>query len=307
MTELGLWILFGVIVSVALAVDLGLKSHRHRTQPISLREAALWTSLWVSLAMLFAGTIAWTLGRQRALEYLTGYLLEESLSVDNMFVFVLIFEFFRVPAAHQPRVLKYGILGAVVMRFVIIFTGVALVQRYQWIFYGFGILLIVTAIQLMLEGEKEVRPDENWMLRLFKRFVPVSAEFHEDHFFVRRDAGTLATPLFAALVVVEASDLVFAMDSIPAVLAVSNHPLIVFTSNIFAILGLRALYFLVSGFVGLFRFLRYGLGLVLVFIGVKMLITSWVHIRIAFSLGVVAVVLALSVFCSVLFKEKSHA
>ena len=303
-TGIELWILFIVMVVAALAIDLGLKSHRHRESGITLGEAARWTALWVGLALVFAGIVYAIKGPQRGLEFLTGYLVEESLSVDNMFVFVLIFQFFKIAAAHQPRVLKWGIVGAVVMRFILIFAGVSLLARFHWIMYIFGGLLVITAIKLLISEESEMDPGQNKVLKLFERFVPVTAEQHGQNFFIRAAERWQATPLFATLLVVEASDLVFAMDSIPAVLAISNDPFIVFSSNIFAILGLRALFFLVSGFLGLFRFLRYGLAVVLIFIGTKMLLSDVFPVPILVSLAVVGGVLLLSVAASLLWKEK---
>lgn len=299
----GLWVLFGIFVSIALVVDLGLKSHRHRIVPMSFREAAIWSVVWVVLSLLFCLVIWQAMGAQRAMEFLTAYLIEKSLSVDNLFVFMLIFQFFAIPTHHQPVVLKWGILGAVGMRFVLIFTGVALMQRFHWILYVFGGILIITAIKMIWSDDKEMHPEDNVILKLMKRVLPFTTERHEDAFFVRQGTGWAATPLFATLVVVEASDLVFAIDSIPAVLAVSNDPMIVFTSNVFAILGLRALYFLVSGIMGLFRYLRYGLAVVLVFIGAKMLVIDVFKIPVVVSLGVVAFVLSISMLLSVVIKE----
>ena len=295
---MGLWILFVAMVSVALAIDLGLKSHRHRSQAISMGEAARWTVLWVALTLIFAGAVYAVKGHQRALEFLTAYLIEESLSVDNMFVFALIFQFFRISAAHQPRVLKWGILGAVVMRLVLIFTGVSLLAHSHWVMYLFGGLLIITAVKMVTDDEKSIQPNENALLKIFQRFIPITTEQQGENFLTDKRGRYVGTPLLAALLVVEASDLVFALDSIPAVLAVSSDPFIVFTSNIFAILGLRALYFLISGFLGLFRYLKYGLGVVLAFIGMKMLLIDVVPIKTGVSLLVVLACLGVSIVCS---------
>jgi tellurite resistance protein TerC len=302
-----LWIIFGVVVGVALAVDLGMKSHRHRVAAVTLKEAARWTCLWVSLAFAFCGVVYYFLGPQRAMEFLTAYLVEESLSVDNMFVFVLIFKFFSIPPVHQPRILKWGILGAVIMRFILIFAGVALLQRFHWILYVFGAILIITAIKMLFQSEENVHPDQNWVLRMTKRFIPVTNSLHGEHFFVQENGKKVATPLFTTLLVIEASDLMFAMDSIPAVLAISSHPFIVFSSNVFAILGLRALFFLVSGIMDMFRFLRYGLSIILVFIGSKMLLSDFFHVPVGYSLGVVALCLIISIVASVTIKPKEHA
>ena len=299
-----LWVLFGAIVITAMAVDLGMKSHRHPTKPMSLKEAALWSALWISLALGFGVAVYVVMGPQRAMEYLTADLLEESLSVDNMFVFVLIFQSFAIPPAYQHRVLKYGILGAIIMRFILIFTGVALVQKFHWVLYVFGAILVFTAFKMLKETPEHIRLEENKILKFFKRFMPVSHKMEGDHFFSHQSGRWHATPLFAALIIVEASDLIFAIDSIPAVLVISSDPFIVFTSNVFAIMGLRALYFLISGVVTLFRFLRYGLAIVLSFIGVKMLISGVVHIPIGISLSVVGSVIAISILLSWLIKEK---
>lgn len=299
-----LWYIFIAIVVAAMAVDLGLSSHRHRDGAVSLGEAARWSAIWVGLALAFAWVVYHFEGRQMALEFVTGYLVEESLSVDNMFVFILIFSFFAIPAKAQPRVLKWGILGAIVMRFGIILAGVHLLERFEWLLYVFGALLIYTAIKITFERDSDLRPDKNPLLRLFNRFMPMTKELHGESFFVRVNDRWTATPLFAALLVVEASDLMFATDSIPAVLAISRHPFIVFSSNIFAIMGLRALYFLVSGVMEMFRFLRYGLAFILVFIGLKMLLKSLITVPIGISLGVVGLSLVASIIISLIWKEK---
>jgi len=302
--HLYLWIAFGVIVMTAMAVDLGLKSHRHRTTGMPLKEASLWCALWISLALGFGIAVYFLMGPQRAMEYFTAYLLEESLSVDNMFVFVLIFKSFGIPAAYQHRVLKYGILGAIVMRFILIFTGVALVQKFHWMLYVFGAILVLTAFRMLKEDEEEIKHEENIVLNFFKKFIPVKSQLDGDRFFSHENGRWHMTPLFAALLVVEVSDLIFAVDSIPAVLVISSDPFIIFTSNVFAIMGLRALYFVISGVIGMFRFLRFGLAFVLAFIGVKMLISHFIKIPIGVSLSVVGSVIAISILLSVLIKEK---
>lgn len=301
-----LWIIFMVVVLTALTVDLGLKSHRERSGGVSLKEATHWTILWILLALAFGGVVYYMQGKTAALEYLTAYIVEKSLSVDNMFVFIMIFSFFGVSETDQPRVLKWGILGALVMRFIIIFTGVALLNRLEWLLYVFGALLIYTAVKMFFHNESDVDPGKNPVLKFFRRFIPFTERNEKGKFFIKEKARWVATPLFATLIVVEASDLMFAMDSIPAVLAISQHPFIVFTSNVFAILGLRALYFLVSGVMQLFRFLRYGLAFILVFIGMKMLIREWYHIPVSVSLLIIAACLALSVVASVAIKEKKE-
>jgi tellurite resistance protein TerC len=294
-----MWLLFLVIVLVSLAIDLGLPSHRHRTHDVSIQEAMLWTCIWIGLSLLFNVVVYVTMGAQRGTEFLTAYLVEKSLSVDNMFVFMLIFDYFKIPGVHQPKVLKYGILGAVLMRFVLIFTGVKLLERFHALLYVFGAILIITAIQMIRDEGKDLKPEANWALRFFQRFLPFGHELHEGEFLIQDGARWVATPLLATLLVIEASDLLFAVDSIPAVLAISRDPFIVFSSNVFAILGLRSLYFVLHGVMGLFHYLKYGLGVVLIFIGIKMLLTDVFPIHTAISLGVVALCLAVSIACSV--------
>lgn len=293
-----LWGLFAAIVLASLAVDLGLPSHRHRTQPVSFKEALHWSFFWIALSLAFSMVVYRTLGPARATEFLTAYLIEKSLSVDNMFVFILIFDYFKIPGLYQPKVLKYGILGAIAMRLVLILAGVALLARFHWLLYVFGVILIVTAIQLIRDEGKDMQPEANWVLRLGKRFFPFVHELHDGQFFVREAARWVATPLLATLLVIEASDLVFAVDSIPAVLAISRDPFIVFSSNVFAILGLRSLYFVLHGAMGTFRYLKYGLGVILILIGVKMLLTDIYPVSTLASLGVVALCLAVAILCS---------
>ncbi len=301
--HIGLWIIFGVTVLSALAVDMCLKSHRG-AHVVSFKEASLWTALWVILAIAFAGVIDAAMGHERAFEYLTAYLIEESLSVDNMFVFIMIFKYFSVPAAYQHRVLKWGIFGAIAMRFVIIFAGVTLLQYFHWMLYIFGGLLIITALKMFRDNPEDIHPENNHVLKFIKRFMPMTSKFNEHHFITVIDGVKHGTPLLAALLVVEASDLVFAIDSIPAVLAVSRDPFIIFTSNIFAIMGLRSLYFLIHGLIGYFRYLRFGLAIVLLFIGSKMLVADIYHIPIGLSLGVVGFILAASILLSVIIKDE---
>ena len=298
-----LWVLFGVMAGVVLFIDLIVGPGRKRQSHVALREAVTWTALWMLLALAFAGAVATHLGRPRAVEFVTAYLVELSLSVDNLFVFVLIFHYFKIPALHQTRVLKYGILGAILLRFIIIFTGVELLHRFHWVFYVLAGLLCVTAVRMMLEKDETMNPAANPVLRFLTRWVPVTTDLHEDQFFITRDLKRWATPLFAALVVIEVMDLVFAVDSIPAVLAISTSTLVVFTSNIFAILGLRSLYAVISGFMSLFHFLRYGIAVILLFISAKMLLMDYVHISTLVSLAVVAGILSLSIIASLCRKE----
>lgn len=300
-----LWVLFVVIVAIALGVDMGLKSHRG-AHHVSFREASIWSILWVTLALAFAGIVHGTLGPERAFEFLAAYLIEKSLSVDNMFVFIMIFKYFSVPDQYQHRVLKWGIIGAIVMRCVIIFTGVALLEMFHWMLYVFGAFLIFTGLKMFRDNPEDVHPENNAILKVFKKFMPFTNKLDDHHFVTRIEGRQFATPLLAALLVVEMSDLIFAIDSIPAVLAISKDPFVIFSSNILAILGLRALYFLIHGLIGYFRYLRFGLAIVLLFIGVKMLLANIYKMPIGISLGVVGLILSFSVLLSIFIKEKSE-
>lgn len=291
-----LWVVFNLFVLGALALDLGV-FHR-QAHVVSKKEAALWMSVWVSLAVLFnLGVWHWQ-GGHKALEFLTGYVIEQSLSLDNIFVFVLIFSYFQVPPRYQHRVLFWGILGALVMRGVMIAVGAALLSAFHWVVYIFGGFLVVTGVRFARQQEISVHPEANPILKLLRLLVPVTKDFREEHFFVREEGRLWATPLFVVLVLVESSDLVFAVDSIPAVFAITRDTFIVYTSNVFAILGLRSLYFLLAGLMPMFRYLGVGLGIVLSFVGVKMLIAQWYKIPILVSLGVIAGVLAVTIAAS---------
>jgi tellurite resistance protein TerC len=294
-----LWIGFLAFVLGMLALDLGVFHRReHAVRP---REALLWSLVWIGLSLAFdAGVYHW-FGAQRGLEFLTGYLIEKALSVDNLFVFLVLFSYFAVPAALQHRVLFWGILGALAMRAAFIFAGTALIQRFHWVIYVFGAFLVFTGIKLLAQKEGDQHPERNPVLRAFRRVVPAVADYRGPRFWVREGGRWLATPLLMVVVAVEATDIVFAVDSIPAVFAITTDPFIVFTSNIFAILGLRALYFLLAGMLGAFRFLKVGLGLVLAFVGVKMLLSGRLEIPIPVSLGIIAALLLLSVIASLVF------
>jgi tellurite resistance protein TerC len=299
------WAAFLVFVAAMLALDLGVFNRGHRT--ITTRQALGWCGVWFSLAMAFNGLIYATQGPQVALEFFTGYLVEICLSVDNIFVFIVVFTYFKVPAQHQHRVLFWGILGAAIMRFVFILAGVSLLERFHWLIYGFGAFLVFTGIKMALPKKEELDPEKNIVVRLFRKFFPVTPDYVGGKFFVRENGRRLATPLFIVLIVIETTDLAFALDSIPAVLAITKNAFIVFTSNIFAILGLRSLYFALSGVMGLFRYLGFGLALILVFIGAKMLLTEICHIGIGPSLGVIGGVLAVSVAASLLLPAKPES
>ena len=293
-----LWVGFTVFVLLLLTIDLGV-FHR-KAHAVGLREAAGWYVVWVSLAILFnVGIFLW-LGADKGTEFLAGYIIEVSLSVDNVFVFLIIFSYFAVPAQYQHRVLFFGILGAIVMRGLFIATGVTLLNMFQWLIYAFGAFLIFTGIKLALRKEEEVHPERNPVLRLARRILPVTPGYEGQRFFIRRHGRLMATPLFMVVLVVEASDLVFAMDSVPAILAITRDPFIVWTSNIFAILGLRALFFLVAGILRHFRYLKVGLALVLCFVGVKMVISDFYHVSTPLSLGAVAGILAVTMLASYL-------
>jgi tellurite resistance protein TerC len=290
------WIAFNVFVVLMLVLDLTV-FHR-KSHVIRVKEALLWSAFWISLALIFNVGVYFVQGPAKALQFLTGYLLEESLSVDNLFVILLIFTYFKVPALYQHNVLFWGILGAQVMRAIFIFSGVALLHHFHWIIYIFGAFLIYTAFKLIVEKEKEVDPEKNVVLKLFRRVMPVTPGYHENKFFIRLNGKLHATPLFVVLLVVETTDLIFAVDSIPAILAITTDTFIVYTSNIFAILGLRALYFALAGLMGMFRYLHYGLGAILAFVGVKMLIVDFYKIPIGIALGFIVCTLALTIFIS---------
>lgn len=294
-----LWLGFTIFILAMLALDLGV-FHR-KAHAVKTREALLWSIVWIALALLFNGGIYFWHGPDRALEFFTGYLIEKALSVDNLFVFMVLFSYFAVPAPLQHRVLFWGIVGALVMRAGFIMAGSALIREFHWIIYVFGAFLVFTGFKLLAARESEIRPERNLVLRMVRRFVPSVSEYHGARFTIKIEGRRYATPLLIVLVVIEATDIVFAVDSIPAIFAITKDPFIVFTSNIFAILGLRALYFLLAGMIGRFRFLKVGLGLVLAFVGAKMLLVDLVRVPIAVSLSVVGGLLGLSVIVSMLF------
>jgi TerC family integral membrane protein len=292
-----LWIGFSLFIFTMLSLDLGLFNRKAHT--IKYREAWIWSGVWVTLAMIFAGIVFKYLGSQRGFEFLTGYLIELSLSVDNLFVFLLIFSYFKVPARFQHRVLFWGVMGALIMRLTMIFVGAALINRFHWIIYIFGAFLVYTGIKMFRQDEIEIQPDQNPLVRLVTRFLPITRHYEEEKFFTRQNGKRTGTLLLLVLMVVEVTDLVFAVDSIPAIFAVTTNTFIVYTSNVFAILGLRSMYFLLAGVVEKFRYLRLGLAIVLTFIGLKMLLGAvGFHIPIKISLVFVAVVLVGSVVAS---------
>lgn len=301
-----LWIGFNVFVLGMLALDLGV-FHRN-THTTTVKESLIWTAVWVALAMAFNVGVWVYGGSQKGLEFFTGYLIEKSLSVDNVFVFALLFSYFAVPSQYQHKVLFWGILGALVMRAAMIFAGAALLEKFTWIIYVFGAFLILTGIKMVIRREEEIHPERNPVVRAFKRLMPVTPDYRGERFLVREGGRTAATPLLLVLVCVEVSDLIFAVDSIPAIFAVTTDPFIVYTSNVFAILGLRSLYFALAGVMEKFHHLKIGLGIVLAFVGIKMMLahTAW-KIPTLLSLGVVVLVLAASMVTSLLRPRRAQA
>jgi len=292
-----LWVLFNCFVIVMLVLDLGV-FHR-KAREMKTREALIWCSFWISLALLFALGIYFWRGPEPALAFLTGYVIEWSLSVDNIFVFLLIFTYFAVPPMYQYRVLFWGILGALIMRAIFILTGITLIQQFHWVIYVFGGFLVVTGIKMALTGNHEIHPERNPVLRIARRVLPLTEGYETGRFFIKREGRYTATTLFVVLLLVETTDIVFAVDSIPAILAITTDPFIVYTSNVFAILGLRALYFALAGITRMFEYLHYGLSLILAFVGIKMLLTDFYKIPVSYALTVVAGILLISIIASV--------
>jgi tellurite resistance protein TerC len=298
------WILFNLFVVAMLVLDLGVFHRKAHT--VKFREAMLWSVAWIALAAAFAVVVFYWHGRREALEFVTGYVIELSLSVDNLFIFLLLFRYFKVSPPLQHKVLFWGILGALAMRAIFIALGVGLIQKFHWIVYLFGVLLIYSGIRLFFQKQAEVHPENNPVLRLFRKLVPVTEDYHGDCFFVRR-GRRYATPLLVVLVVVETTDLIFAVDSIPAILAITLNAFIVYTSNVFAILGLRSMYFALAGMMEMFHYLHYGLSLILVFVGTKMLVSHYFEIPTEIALAIVAGILLTSVLASKLHPETKPA
>jgi tellurite resistance protein TerC len=298
-----LWAGFLAFVAVMLALDLGV-FHR-RAHVVSLREAAIWSGVWIGLAGLFALGVFQFFGPQRGLEFTTGYLIEKALSIDNIFVMVVVFGAFGIPAHQHHRILYWGILGALAMRAAFIVAGTALIARFEWMVYLFGAFLVVTGLRMLISKGQQGRPEDNLLVRLARRLLPIAADQNAENFFVREGGARKATPLFLTLLTVEFTDLIFAVDSIPAVLAISRDPFIVFTSNVFAILGLRSLYFLLAGVIHRFRYLKIGLSLVLVFVGAKMALVDIFHVPVGISLGVVGLLITGSMVASLLASGRS--
>ena len=300
MNQTLIWILFNVFVAAMLALDLGV-FHR-RAQALKLRQALIWSGLWIALAAAFAGLLFVWQGHTAALEFSTAYIIELSLSADNLFIFLLIFRYFNLPAPQQYRVLFWGVIGAIVMRAAFIFAGVGLIQRFHWVIYVFGFFLVFTGVRLLLKPEAKIDPDKNPVLGLFRRIFPVTEDNPHASFFVRRER-LYATPLLLVLLLIETTDLIFAADSIPAVLAITLNTFIVYTSNIFAILGLRSLFFALSSLMDVFKYLHQGIACILIFVGFKMLISHYYEIRTDVSLAVIAGILLVTIAASILHRE----
>lgn len=281
-----------------LALDLGVL--QRKVHAISVKEALIWSGVWILLALLFNVFIYYDMGKDKAIEFFTGYLLERSLSIDNIFVFVLLFSYFKVPAEYQHKVLFWGVLGALILRAILIVLGVVLITKFSWVIYVFGAFLVFTGFKMAFQDDTHIEPEKNILIRMFKKFFPVTNEYHDGKFFVTIEKKKFATPLFIVLIATEVTDLIFAFDSIPAIFAVTNDPFIIYTSNIFAILGLRAMYFALAGIINKFHYLKVGLSMILIFIGFKMLMEGIYKIPIGYSLGVIAIVLLASVVLSLL-------
>ncbi len=301
-TQTLVWVGFNIFVLAMLALDLGV-FHR-KAHVVRVREALAWSAVWVALALAFNVGIYFWKGGETALQFLTGYVIEKSLSVDNLFVFLVLFSYFKVDPLYQHKILFWGILGALIMRAGMIAVGAALISRFHWVIYIFGALLVLTGVKLALQKGSGVHPERNPVVRLFKKLMPVTSDYRGDRFFVKEGGRWWATPLFLVLLTVEFTDLVFAVDSIPAIFAITPDPFIVYTSNVFAILGLRSLYFALSGVLDLFHYLKFGLSLILVFVGTKMLIVDVVKIPIGISLAVVGALILLSILASLLWPPR---
>lgn len=303
-TDLIFWVGFNVFVFFMLALDLGV-FHR-KAHEVSIKEASIWSVIWITLAFIFNGFVYYFFGEHKALEFFTGYLIEKSLSVDNIFVFVLIFGYFQIPSKYQHKVLFWGILGALIMRIIFIFAGVALIQHFHWTVYIFGAFLIFTGFKMISHKDKKIEPENNPVIKLSRKIFNVSSNLHEDKFFVKLDGKKFITPLFLVLILIEVTDLIFAVDSIPAILAISQDHFIVYTSNVFAILGLRSLYFALAHIVHRFIYLSYGLAVILVFVGFKMVMVDIFKIPTFISLIIIAIILSLSIVLSMLKTKNSN-
>ena len=296
------WTGFSALVIIMLALDL-LVFHK-KAHEVRIKEAIAWSAVWIGLALVFNLMIFYWFGKESAFEFLTAYLVEKSLSIDNLFVFILIFTYFQIKPEYQHKILFWGILGALAMRILFILAGIKLIQNFHWIIYIFGAFLIYTAVKILFEKDKKIEPDKNILVKFFKKLMPVTGNFHSDRFFVRINLKTTATPLFIALIMIEFTDLIFAVDSIPAVLAISDDTFIVYTSNVFAILGLRALYFALAGIVKYFHYLKYGLAGILAFVGTKMCLSGFFKFPVIWSLLIIIGILAISILASLIIPQK---
>lgn len=298
------WVIFNAFVLLMLALDLGV--FHKKLHVVSVKEALIWSGIWISLALCFNGFIYYMFGETKALEFLTGYVIEKALSVDNIFVFVLIFSYFHIPAIYQHKVLFWGIIGALIMRVIFIFAGVALLEKFHWTIYIFGGILIFTGIKMLFDTDKKIEPDKNPVIKFFKKIMPTTNELHGDKFFIKQNQKSYATPLFIVLILIEITDLIFAVDSIPAILAVTQDQFVVYTSNVFAILGLRSLYFALANIIDRFKYLAVGLAIILVFVGIKMIIIDFYKIPIHFSLLIIFLILIFSVIFSLIKTKKTN-
>lgn len=301
-TDLIFWIGFNVFVLLMLALDLGV--FNRKAHEITIKEALIWTGVWIILAMCFNGLIYYWQGEVKALEFLAGYVIEKALSVDNIFVFVLIFSYFKTPTIHQHKILFWGIIGALIMRAAFIFAGVALLEKFHWTIYVFGAILIYTGYKMLTQKEKVIEPEKNPLIKIIRKIIPVTSEYHGGDFFMKQNGKLFATPLFLVLILIEVTDLIFAADSIPAILAITQDHFIVYTSNVFAILGLRSLYFALAGMIDKFRYLSKGLALILIFVGLKMLLVDFYKVPIQIALLVIIVILIVSIVTSLKSSKK---
>ncbi|SEA80287.1 tellurite resistance protein TerC [Flavobacterium gillisiae] len=301
-TDLSFWIGFNVFVLLMLALDLGV--FNRKAHEITIKEALIWTGVWISLAMCFNVFIYYWQGEVKALEFLAGYVIEKALSVDNIFVFVLIFSYFKTPTIHQHKILFWGIIGALIMRAAFIFAGVALLEKFHWTIYVFGVILIYTGYKMLAQKEKAIEPEKNPLIKIIRKIIPVTSKYHGGDFFIKQNGKLFATPLFLVLILIEVTDLIFAADSIPAILAITQDHFIVYTSNVFAILGLRSLYFALAGMMDKFQYLSKGLALILIFVGLKMSLVDFYKLPIQIALLVIIVILILSVVASLTASKK---
>ncbi len=302
--ELILWISFNIFILLMLALDIGVI--QRKTHIIKVKEALLWSSVWIILALLFNVFIYYEFGKEKALEYFTGYILERSLSIDNIFVFVLMFSYFKVPEEYHHRVLFWGVIGALISRAALIGVGSVVVAKFGWILYIFGGFLVYSGFKMAFQSQVNIEPENNVAVRTFKKVFPVTTGYHEGKFFIIEKSKRFATPLLIALLAIEFTDIVFAFDSIPAIFAVTKDSFIIYTSNIFAILGLRTTYFALSGLMNKFHYLQIGLAMILIFIGMKMLITNFYKITLGYSLGIIAIILLASIIISILNPKKEE-